>query len=144
MDGASKFVRGDAIAGLVILAVNVIGGILIGVMQHELPLGEAASTYTLMSIGDGLVSQIPALIISIAAGFVVSKAGVEGAADKALVTQLASNPVRFPACRSFRLRCSQLARVCWPGIDPARPPRRLQWRSPPPRPTTPKSPSPRL
>ncbi|WP_397417363.1 flagellar biosynthesis protein FlhA [Phenylobacterium sp.] len=93
MDGASKFVRGDAIAGLVILAVNVIGGILIGVMQHELPLGEAASTYTLMSIGDGLVSQIPALIISIAAGFVVSKAGVEGAADKALVTQLASNPV---------------------------------------------------
>ncbi|MFN9927677.1 MAG: flagellar biosynthesis protein FlhA [Phenylobacterium sp.] len=93
MDGASKFVRGDAIAGLVILAVNVIGGILIGVMQHEIPLGEAASTYTLMSIGDGLVSQIPALIISIAAGFVVSKAGVEGAADKALVTQLASNPV---------------------------------------------------
>jgi flagellar biosynthesis protein FlhA len=93
MDGASKFVRGDAIAGLVILAVNVIGGILIGVLQHDVPLGEAFSTYTIMSIGDGLVSQIPALIVSIAAGFLVSKAGVEGSADKALVTQLATNPI---------------------------------------------------
>ncbi len=93
MDGASKFVRGDAVAGLVILAVNVIGGILIGVVQHKVPLGEAFSTYTIMSIGDGLVSQIPALIISIAAGFLVSKAGVDGAADKALVTQLATNPI---------------------------------------------------
>ncbi|HEY0647468.1 flagellar biosynthesis protein FlhA, partial [Phenylobacterium sp.] len=93
MDGASKFVRGDAVAGLVILAVNVIGGILIGVLQHKVPIGEAFSSYTIMSIGDGLVSQIPALIISIAAGFLVSKAGVEGSADKALVTQLATNPV---------------------------------------------------
>ncbi|MBX3483840.1 flagellar biosynthesis protein FlhA [Phenylobacterium sp.] len=93
MDGASKFVRGDAVAGLVILAINVVGGILIGVLQHKVPLGQAFSTYTIMSIGDGLVSQIPALIISIAAGFLVSKAGVEGAADKALVTQLATNPI---------------------------------------------------
>ncbi|WP_430426233.1 flagellar biosynthesis protein FlhA [Phenylobacterium sp.] len=93
MDGASKFVRGDAIAGLIILAVNVIGGILIGVLQHKVPLAEAFASYTIMSIGDGLVSQIPALIISIAAGFLVSKAGVEGSADKALVSQLAMNPV---------------------------------------------------
>jgi flagellar biosynthesis protein FlhA len=93
MDGASKFVRGDAIAGLIIVAINVIGGILIGVLQHKLPIGQAASTYTIMTIGDGLVSQVPALIISIAAGFLVSKAGVEGAADKALVGQLAMNPV---------------------------------------------------
>jgi flagellar biosynthesis protein FlhA len=93
MDGASKFVRGDAIAGLIIVAINVIGGILIGVLQHKLPIGQAASTYTVMTIGDGLVSQVPALVISIAAGFLVSKAGVEGAADKALVTQLAMNPV---------------------------------------------------
>ncbi len=93
MDGASKFVRGDAVAGLIIVAINIIGGILIGVLQHKLPLGQAASTYTLMTIGDGLVSQIPALIISIAAGFLVSKSGVEGSADKALVTQLAMNPV---------------------------------------------------
>lgn len=93
MDGASKFVRGDAVAGLIILAINVIGGILIGVLQHKVPIGQAFSTYTIMSIGDGLVSQIPALIISIAAGFLVSKAGVEGSADKALVAQLATNPV---------------------------------------------------
>jgi len=93
MDGASKFVRGDAIAGLIIVAINVIGGILIGVVQHKVPLSQAAASYTTMTIGDGLVSQIPALIISIAAGFLVSKAGVEGAADKALVLQLAMNPV---------------------------------------------------
>lgn len=93
MDGASKFVRGDAVAGLIILAINIIGGILIGMIQHKVPVGEAFSTYTIMSIGDGLVSQIPALIISIAAGFLVSKAGVEGAADKALVAQLAMNPI---------------------------------------------------
>ncbi len=92
MDGASKFVRGDAIAGLVIVGINIIGGILIGVFQHGLPIGQAATTYTVMTIGDGLVSQIPALIISIAAGFLVSKAGVEGAADKALTLQLAMNP----------------------------------------------------
>ncbi len=93
MDGASKFVRGDAIAGLIIVAINILGGILIGVMQHGMPAGEAATTYTIMTIGDGLVSQIPALITSIAAGFLVSKAGVEGSADKALVAQLAMNPV---------------------------------------------------
>ncbi|MBI1684012.1 flagellar biosynthesis protein FlhA [Caulobacter hibisci] len=93
MDGASKFVKGDAVAGLIITGINIVGGILIGVVQHKVPIGEAASTYTLMTIGDGLVSQIPALIISIAAGLVVSKAGVEGSADKALTTQLAMNPV---------------------------------------------------
>ncbi len=93
MDGASKFVRGDAMAGLLILSINLIGGIVVGVVQHKLPLDQAFSSYTIMSIGDGLVSQIPALIISIAAGLLVSKSGVEGAADKALVTQLARNPV---------------------------------------------------
>ena len=93
MDGASKFVRGDAVAGLIIVAINIVGGILIGVVQHHVPIGTAASTYTIMTIGDGLVSQIPALIISIAAGFLVSKAGVEGSADKALVAQLAMNPI---------------------------------------------------
>ena len=93
MDGASKFVRGDAIAGLIVVAINIVGGILIGVVQHKLPIGQAASTYTIMTIGEGLVSQIPALIISIAAGFLVSKAGVEGAADKALTKQLGMNPV---------------------------------------------------
>ncbi len=93
MDGASKFVRGDAMAGLIITAINVVGGILIGVLQHGMPAGEAANSYTVLTIGDGLVSQVPALIVSIAAGFLVSKAGVEGSADKALVAQLGGNPV---------------------------------------------------
>lgn len=93
MDGASKFVRGDAVAGLIIVFINIIGGILIGVLQHDMALGEAANTYIQLTIGDGLVTQVPAIIISIAAGFLVSKAGVEGSADKALVSQLASNPV---------------------------------------------------
>ena len=93
MDGASKFVRGDAIAGLIIVAINIIGGILIGTLQHGVPLAQAASTYTIMTIGDGLVTQIPALIISIAAGFLVSNAGVDGSTDQALVTQLAMNPI---------------------------------------------------
>jgi len=93
MDGASKFVRGDAMAGLIITFINVIGGILIGTLQHGMPVGEAANVYTLLTVGDGLVTQVPALIVSIAAGFLVSKSGVEGSADKALVAQLATNPV---------------------------------------------------
>lgn len=93
MDGASKFVRGDAVAGLIITAINAIGGILIGMLQHQMELGDAANSYVLMTIGDGLVTQVPALIVSIAAGFLVSKAGVEGSADKAMVSQLATNPV---------------------------------------------------
>jgi flagellar biosynthesis protein FlhA len=93
MDGASKFVRGDAVAGLIITFINAIGGILIGTIQHGMPAMDAANAYVQLTIGDGLVTQVPAIIISIAAGFLVSKAGVEGTADKALVTQLATNPV---------------------------------------------------
>ncbi|MDP2764272.1 MAG: FHIPEP family type III secretion protein, partial [Brevundimonas sp.] len=93
MDGASKFVRGDAVAGLIIVFINVLGGILIGTVQHGMALGEAANSYISLTIGDGLVTQVPAIVISIAAGFLVSKAGVEGSADKALVAQLATNPV---------------------------------------------------
>ncbi|MGF1463577.1 MAG: flagellar biosynthesis protein FlhA [Maricaulaceae bacterium] len=92
MDGASKFVRGDAIAGLLITAINLIGGILIGVAQKGMPFGDAAATYSALTIGDGLVSQIPALVISIAAGMLVSKAGVDQRADTALVSQLTNYP----------------------------------------------------
>jgi flagellar biosynthesis protein FlhA len=92
MDGASKFVRGDAIAGLIIVLVNVIGGIIIGTLQQGMPLGEAADVYTRLTVGDGLVAQIPALIVSVAAGLLVSKAGVEGSADKAFVKQLSGYP----------------------------------------------------
>lgn len=92
MDGASKFVRGDAIAGLIITAVNCFGGILIGVTRHGLSLGEAADVYTKLSIGDGLVSQIPALIVSLAAGLLVSKGGNKGSAQEAIVRQLIAYP----------------------------------------------------
>ncbi|MFV2092179.1 MAG: flagellar biosynthesis protein FlhA, partial [Hyphomicrobiales bacterium] len=92
MDGASKFVRGDAIAGLLITFINIIGGVIVGVGQMGLTFGEAGATYTLLTIGDGLVSQIPALVVSTAAGLLVSKAGVEGAADKALIKQFSGYP----------------------------------------------------
>ena len=92
MDGASKFVRGDAVAGLLITFINIIGGIIIGVAQMDLSLTEASATYTLLTVGDGLVSQIPALVVSTAAGLLVSKSGVDGAADKALIEQLSGYP----------------------------------------------------
>ncbi|MDB5574517.1 MAG: flagellar biosynthesis protein FlhA [Tardiphaga sp.] len=92
MDGASKFVRGDAIAGLLIVFINIIGGIIIGVAQQGLGFAEAARTYTLLTVGDGLVTQVPALIVSTAAGLLVSKAGVSGAADKALIKQFSGYP----------------------------------------------------
>ena len=88
MDGASKFVKGDAMAGIMITAINIIGGMVIGVAQKGLPFDQAANAYTTLTIGDGLVSQIPSLIISIAAGMLVSKAGVDGSANEALGTQL--------------------------------------------------------
>jgi flagellar biosynthesis protein FlhA len=92
MDGASKFVRGDAVAGLLVVFINIIGGIIIGVAQQSLSFSEAARTYTLLTVGDGLVTQIPALIVSTAAGLLVSKAGVSGAADKAMMKQLSGYP----------------------------------------------------
>jgi flagellar biosynthesis protein FlhA len=92
MDGASKFVRGDAIAGLLIVFINVIGGMIIGIAQQSMSFGDAARAYTLLTVGDGLVTQIPALIVSTAAGLLVSKAGITGAADKALIGQLSGYP----------------------------------------------------
>jgi flagellar biosynthesis protein FlhA len=92
MDGASKFVRGDAIAGLLIVFINIIGGIIIGVAQQNMGFLDAAKAYTLLTVGDGLVTQIPALIVSTAAGLLVSKSGVSGAADKALMKQLSGYP----------------------------------------------------
>ncbi|MET0436483.1 MAG: flagellar biosynthesis protein FlhA [Devosia sp.] len=92
MDGASKFVRGDAIAGLIITFINIAAGMAIGIMQEGLSPAEAGSVYTLLTIGDGLVSQIPALIVSTAAGILVSKSGVTGAADKALTAQFSGYP----------------------------------------------------
>lgn len=92
MDGASKFVRGDAIAGLIILAVNIIGGIILGVYRHGMTLTDAVDIFVKLSVGDGLVSQIPALIVSLAAGLLVSKGGTTGAAEQAVVGQLSGYP----------------------------------------------------
>jgi flagellar biosynthesis protein FlhA len=92
MDGAAKFVRGDAIAGLLIMFINIIGGIIIGTVSQGMSLADAASNYTILTIGDGLVSQIPALVISVSAGLLVSKAGAEGSAEAALFAQMGRYP----------------------------------------------------
>lgn len=92
MDGASKFVRGDAVAGILILLINIVGGLIVGVVQHEMEFGRAMNNYTLLTIGDGLVAQLPALIISVAAGLVVSRVGDEGDIGGQVVNQLFANP----------------------------------------------------
>ncbi|MFZ3161095.1 MAG: flagellar biosynthesis protein FlhA [Rhodoferax sp.] len=92
MDGASKFVRGDAIAGLLILVINIIGGLIVGVAQHGMSFPDAGTTYTLLAIGDGLVAQIPALVISTAAGVIVSRVTTDEDVGRQLTGQLFANP----------------------------------------------------
>lgn len=92
MDGASKFVRGDAIAGLLIMVINVVGGLIVGVAQHDLSVADSARVYTLLTIGDGLVAQIPALVISTAAGVVVSRVSTDEDVGQQMMSQLFSNP----------------------------------------------------
>ncbi|MEO0999101.1 MAG: FHIPEP family type III secretion protein, partial [Pseudomonadota bacterium] len=92
LDGASKFVKGDAVAGLLITLLNLLMGLAIGVLGHDMPLGEAAETYAILTVGDGLVSQIPAVIISIAAALLLSKGGASGPADQALLSQFGRHP----------------------------------------------------
>jgi flagellar biosynthesis protein FlhA len=111
MDGAAKFVRGDAIAGLLITFINIIGGIIIGVGQMGLSFSQASTSYTVLTVGDGLVSQIPALIVSTAAGLLVSKAGAIGTTDKAIFGQLGGYP-RAMALSSFLM----FALALLPGI----------------------------
>ncbi|HPV28576.1 MAG TPA: flagellar biosynthesis protein FlhA, partial [Deltaproteobacteria bacterium] len=93
MDGATKFVRGDAIAGIIITFVNIIGGIIIGVLQHKMPFSEALTVYTTLTIGDGLVSQIPALIISSAAGILVTQSAADKSIGRQLSEQLSFQPM---------------------------------------------------
>ena len=92
MDGASKYVRGDAVAGIMVTVINVVGGLLVGVIQHDLPFGEAIKVYTLLAIGDGLVAQIPSLIISVAAGIVVSRVASDEDIGTQMVGQLFAKP----------------------------------------------------
>ncbi len=94
MDGAMKFVKGDAIAGLIIIVVNLLGGITIGVVQRGLPAGEALSIYAILTIGDGLISQIPALFIAITSGMIVTRVSAEVSADlgKDIGNQITNQP----------------------------------------------------
>ena len=92
LDGASKFVKGDAIAGLLITLLNLVMGLAMGVSVHDLSFGDAVTTYSILTVGDGLVSQIPSVIVSIAAGILLSKGGVSGAVDRAFVAQLGAHP----------------------------------------------------
>ncbi|MCM2472833.1 flagellar biosynthesis protein FlhA [Rhizobium sp. CG5] len=92
MDGASKFVRGDAVAGLLITAINVFGGIIIGYFRHGMEIGEAADVFVKLSVGDGIVTQIPALIVSLAAGLLVTRGGTPGSTDEAVINQLSGYP----------------------------------------------------
>ncbi|MCL2102575.1 MAG: FHIPEP family type III secretion protein, partial [Syntrophorhabdaceae bacterium] len=92
MDGASKFVRGDAIAGIATTAINIIGGFIIGVFQMDMPAIEAARTFTILTIGDGLVTQVPALLISTAAGIVVTRTGSSSDMGKDIASQVIMNP----------------------------------------------------
>jgi len=92
MDGASKFVRGDAVASIIVTIVNVLGGIVVGTLRHDMSLANAAGNYVTLAVGDGIVSQIPGLIVSIGAGMLVSKGNVRGSTDKALIGQLGAQP----------------------------------------------------
>ena len=92
MDGANKFIRGDAIAGIIITLANIIGGLAIGVFQNKMTFGNAAETYTLLTIGDGLVTQIPALIVSTSAGIIVSRAGAESNLGQEVISQILHQP----------------------------------------------------
>jgi flagellar biosynthesis protein FlhA len=92
MDGASKYVRGDAIAGIIVTLVNIVGGLLVGIMQHSMTMGDALTNYTLLAIGDGLVAQVPSLIISVAAGVVVSRVASEQDMSQQMVSQLFMRP----------------------------------------------------
>jgi len=95
MDGASKFVRGDAVAGIFILVINIVGGLVVGMVQHDLDFATAARNYTLLTIGDGLVAQVPSLIISTAAGVIVSRVSTEQSIGQQLVLEVLSNPEVF-------------------------------------------------
>lgn len=92
MDGASKFVKGDAIAGILIMFINIVGGLIIGVLQHRMPWGQALQTYTMLTIGDGIVTQVPALVIAVATGIIVTRSASDGNLSEQALRQVTSFP----------------------------------------------------
>jgi len=111
MDGASKFVKGDAIAGIIILLINIIGGLVIGIMQHRMPWAEALRTYTLLTIGDGIVTQVPALVISVGTGIIVTRSASDGNLSQEVLRQITSFPKTL-----VLVACALLGLVLLPGI----------------------------
>ncbi|WP_137939858.1 flagellar biosynthesis protein FlhA [Chitinivorax sp. B] len=111
MDGASKFVKGDAIAGIIIMLINIIGGLVIGVMQMGMPWGQALQTFTLLTIGDGIVTQVPALVISVGTGIIVTRSASDGQLSKEVLRQLTSFPKTL-----LLVSCALLGLLFLPGI----------------------------
>lgn len=111
MDGASKFVKGDAIAGILILLINIIGGLVIGVVQHKMPWAQALQTYTLLTIGDGIVTQVPALVIAVGTGIIVTRSASDGNLSQQALRQVTSFPKTL-----FLVAGALLALLCLPGI----------------------------
>ena len=104
MDGASKFVRGDAIAGIVIILINIIGGLFIGIVEDGMSLGQAGSLFTTLTIGDGLVTQVPAFLISLAAGMLVTRSSQESNLPSEFLRQLFSRPQALAVAGGFLAR----------------------------------------
>jgi flagellar biosynthesis protein FlhA len=100
LDGVSKFVKGDAVAGLLITALNIVVGLIMGIMVHDMPVGLAFETYAILTVGDGLVTQIPAVIISVATALLLARGGTKGATDLAFFRQL--KPL-LGSCLGYRL-----------------------------------------
>jgi flagellar biosynthesis protein FlhA len=113
MDGASKFVKGDAIAGIIILLINIIGGLLIGVMQHQMPWGQALATYTLLTIGDGIVTQVPALVIAVGTGIIVTRSASDSNLSQEALRQITSYPKTL-----LLVSAALLGLLFLPGIPP--------------------------
>ena len=111
MDGASKFVRGDAIAAILVLFINIVGGLLVGVFQHDMDAGDAARTYTILTVGDGLVAQVPALLLSTAAGVIVTQVTSAQDMGTEVLRQLFDDP-RALAMTSGIIGCLGLIQVC--------------------------------
>ncbi len=114
LDGASKFVKGDAIAGLLITLMNLVMGMIMGFAVHGMPVGQALETYAILTVGDGLVSQIPAVIISVASALLLARGGEKGATDLAVFSQLGRHPQALLTVAALMALFALVPGGCWP------------------------------